>query len=342
MSRRDLLDVTHSRERRRACLRRAPGRRQSALAERQSARGTRSSARGGVDDSPGARGAQRCRRATIASQRGHSHRQSSPRSMATANAQTGCPAEVSVPASTEPGRRPQLKAVVANRRRRGRVMPMRPRPSALTAPRSALGTIDRGDRIDVERIAGDPQHRFGHHAHGSSSASASVPTRVPHVAHFEQERLLDEDCGLPSSACARPRRLWSHRSLTAAGLRSPSTHRRRLASPVRPSRDRASAAHGETLSRFRYSVHAVFARRQRQRRRRERAVEPRFFQRRIEPARAIGRRERARQVVRTQAEPRAFELHGGDVAQILGVGRLLARGRQQRLRRVVVAPRQKL
>ena len=102
-------------------------------------------------------------------------------------------------------------------------------------------------------------------------------------------------------------------------------------------------AHGDTLSRLRYSVHArprLIG--QRQRAHGERAVEPRFVQRRIEAARAIGGGQRARQIVGPQSEPRAFELHGGHVAQILRIGRLLARCRQQRLRGIVIAARQQL
>ena len=186
------------------------------------------------------------------------------------------------------------------------------------------------------------QHRLRHHAHTFEFAAAQLPPTRQRIGPLDEQvcsiklrasvvcvRTASSAVEASKDRCSRP----SIALHAAAGVGLVSSS----------SRSRASAAHGELLSRLRYSVHALLrVRGQRQRGRRERAVEPRFAQRRIETARAIRGRQRARQIVGTQAEPRAFELHGRDVAQIPRVGGLLARRRQQRLRRIVVTARQQL
>ena len=193
----------------------------------------------------------------------------------------------------------------------------------------------------VQRIARDAQHRFRHQAHaielGGAAAAGEHGVRPIH-----EQRVLDEVArfgGLRADRFIGGRRVDDCSSRPSIAVHAAAG----VGFANSSSRARASAAHGDALSRLRYSVHAVSRLSgQRQRGRGERAVEPRFLQRRIEPARAIGGGQRARQIVGTQAEPRAFELHGRDIAQILRIGRLFARRRQQRLRGIVIAARQKL
>ena len=162
-------------------------------------------------------------------------------------------------------------------------------------------------------------------------------------AHCDEQRVLDEVSRLGrlrSDGLVGRRR---GRRAAAAGLPSSPRLRPPSAFPTPQAANALRLAHGEALSRFRYSVHAVLASAVNDSAdaARARLNHASFNDGSNRRARSAAARARGRSSGR-RPEPRAFELHGRDVAQISCIRRLFARRRQERMRGIVVAARQEL